>query len=374
MRIGIVTKWFSSGQATVARHLRSAFEELGHESFILARPGAGPRAGALETEDPIWDAPGVTHASRQEVPPDEYARWAADNGLDAAFFDNAYEFEDIRAGLRDNGVATVGRFVWEHFSADDVEPARSAFDVIYSLTRAEHQRYLEMGIEPVAVQWGCHPELFAYAKTRPTANPPGADARAEQPGGVDVVRLVWPGSFMGRRKPLDEALEAFGRVGDPRLRLLLRGQVKRKAGKLDEAARRDPRIEVVLEDQPTAQHLQTFANCDVCLTPSRWEGLGLPLYEATAFGMPIITNDDPPMNEIVEDGLNGLLVRSHADGETRSGLSARTPVVDDLAQAIDRITDDELRARLSDGALAMRERLSWSRTVEDLGKLLDSIP
>jgi 1,2-diacylglycerol 3-alpha-glucosyltransferase len=357
MRIGIVSKWFSSGQATVARYLRSAFDELGHESFVLARPGKGPRAGALDTDDPIWSQPGVTYASRQEVPPDEYARWAADNRLDAVFFDNAYEFDDIRAGLRDNGVATVGRFVWEHFSSGDAAPAAEAFDVIYSLTGAERERYREMGIDTVPVRWGCHPELTSVV---PRRDP-------------ETVTMVWPGSFMGRRKPLDEALEAFGRVRDQRLRLLLRGQVKRKAGKLAEAAARDPRIELLLEDRPTAEHLQTFANCDVCLTPSRWEGLGLPLYEATAFGMPIITNDNPPMNEIVEDGFNGLLVSAHPDGETRSGLTAYTPDVEDLARAIERAADDELRARLGEGAIEMRDRLSWSRTVEDVGKLLGGI-
>jgi 1,2-diacylglycerol 3-alpha-glucosyltransferase len=356
MRIGIVTKWFSSGQATVARYLRSAFEELGHEAFILARPGKGPRAGALDTDDPVWDQPRVTHASQQEVPTEEYARWAADNDLDAAFFDNAYEFGEIRDGLRRNGVMTVGRFVWEHFAPEHAGPVRDAFDVIYSVTRAERERYRELGIESVPVRWGCHPELLSVEPRR-------------DPG---TITLVWPGSFMGKRKPLDEALEAFGRVDDPRLRLLLRGQVKRKAGKLEEAARRDTRIEVMLEDQPTAQHLQTFANSDVCLSPSRWEGLGLPLYEATAFGMPIITNDDPPMNEIVEDNLNGLLVRSHPDGTTRSGLTAHTPDVNDMAGAIERICDDELRARLSEGALEMRERLSWSRTVEDLRRLLEA--
>ncbi len=177
---------------------------------------------------------------------------------------------------------------------------------------------------------------------------------------------------MGRRKPIDEAIEALGRVPDPRLRLLLRGQVKRKAGRLEQAAERDPRIEIVLEDLPTAQHLQTFADCDVCLTPSRWEGLGLPLYEATAFGMPILTNDDPPMNEVVTDGLNGLLFASHPDGTTRSGLEARSPDVDDMARAIEAICDDGLRARLSEGALEVRERLSWSRTVEDLGRLVEA--
>jgi 1,2-diacylglycerol 3-alpha-glucosyltransferase len=357
MRIGIVTKWFSSGQATVARHLRSAFDELGHESFVLARPGKGPRAGALDTDDPIWDQPGVTQASRQEVPPEEYARWADDSGLDAVFLDNAYEFDDIRTGLRERGVATVGRFVWEHFSAEHVEPARGAFDVIYSLTEAERERYVRMGIEPVTVRWGCHPELTSIVPQRDE----------------ETVTMVWPGSFMGRRKPLDEALEAFGRVADPRLRLLLRGQVKRKEGKLEQATARDPRIQVLLEDRPTAEHLQTFANCDVCLTPSRWEGLGLPLYEATAFGMPIITNDNPPMNELVEEDFNGLLVSAHPDGETRSGLTAYTPDVADLARAIERMADDELRARLSAGAIEMRERLPWSRTVEDLRKLLDTI-
>jgi 1,2-diacylglycerol 3-alpha-glucosyltransferase len=356
MRIGLVTKWFSSGQATVARYFRTAFEELGHETFILARPGTGPRAGGSDSDDPVWDQPAVTYASQQDVPTEEYARWASDNGLDAAFFDNAYEFDEIREGLRANGVRTVGRFVWEHFSPEHVEPATGAFDAIYSVTRAERARYRELGIETFRVRFGCHPELLAIEPQRDT----------------DTITLVWPGSFMGRRKPLDEALEAFGRVDDSRLRLLLRGQVKRKEGKLAKAAKRDPRIEVRLEDVPTAEHLRSFADCDVCLTPSRWEGLGLPLYEATAFGMPIITNDDPPMNEIVEDGLNGLLVSSHPDGTTRSGLDAKTPDVDDMAAAIERICDDELRARLAHGALEMRERLAWSHTVENLGGLLEA--
>jgi 1,2-diacylglycerol 3-alpha-glucosyltransferase len=356
MRIGLVTKWFSSGQATVARYFRTAFEELGHETFILARPGKGPRAGAADSGDPVWDAPGVTHASEQEVPPEEYARWASDNGLDAAFFDNAYEFGDIRDGLRANGVRTVGRFVWEHFSDDDVAPAQEAFDVIYSMTDAEHERYRTMGIEAVRVHFGIHPELLALEPQRDPQR----------------ITLVWPGSFMGRRKPIDEAIEALGRVDDPRLRLLLRGQVKRKAGKLEQAAKRDPRIEVLLEDLPTAEHLQSFANADVCLTPSRWEGLGLPLYEATAVGMPILTNDDPPMSEVVTDGLNGLLFASHPDGTTRSGIDAKSPDVGDMARAIAAITDDELRAQLSAGALEVRERLTWSRTVEDLGNLLET--
>ena len=38
MRIGIVAHWFNRGQGVVARHVRSALDELGHDTFVLARP------------------------------------------------------------------------------------------------------------------------------------------------------------------------------------------------------------------------------------------------------------------------------------------------------------------------------------------------
>ncbi|HYU61907.1 MAG TPA: glycosyltransferase [Solirubrobacterales bacterium] len=356
MRIGIVSKWFNRGQPVVGRQLRSALDELGHETFVLARPKRekGPRPGALD-RDGVWDQQGVTEASAFEIPEDEYLRWAESNSIDAAMFDNHYQFAEISA-LRASGVRTIGRFVWEHFSQEHVGPATEAFDVIYSMTDAEHERYAAMGIEAVRVHWGCHPEMTSVTPHR-------------DPG---VVRVIFPGGFLGHRKPLAEAVEAFTRTSDERLRLLIKAQVDRKQLKpILKRSKRDSRIELLLADQPTAEHLQTFANCDVCLAPARWEGLGLPLYEATAFGMPIVTNDDPPMNEIVVDGLNGLLVASRPDGTARSGITAWTPDVDHMARAIDRVADDEFRAGLSEGALEVRERLSWSRTMDDLGRLIE---
>ena len=87
---------------------------------------------------------------------------------------------------------------------------------------------------------------------------------------------------------------------------------------------------IELEDRPTDEHLRQFAGCDVCLSPSRWEGLGLPLYEAIAFGMPSITNDSPPMNEVVIDGVNGICVDSVRWGEAGSGIPAFDPDFEQL--------------------------------------------
>ena len=94
----------------------------------------------------------------------------------------------------------------------------------------------------------------------------------------------------------------------------------------------------MLEDLPTDEHLRLFASADVCVAPSRWEGLGLHLYESMALGLPVITNDNPPMNEVIRDGENGLLVRGRRRGKAKSGIPAYLPRVRELAAAMNAAT------------------------------------
>jgi glycosyltransferase involved in cell wall biosynthesis len=295
MRVGISSFWFNRGQGVVGRHLRSALDELGHETFVLARPtrGGNLRPSFIDKTG-VWDQPGVTAASRYEIPGRELRRWAKDNEIEAALFDQNYQFEEI-AKLRESGVRTIGRFVWEHFSAEHVAPAQEAFDLIYSMTAVEQERYARMGIDSPRVRWGCHPELLNWAGWGPAET-------------GEAVRLLYPGGFMSARKPIAAVLDAFSATTDPRLRLIVKAQVDRHSDIVATATERDERIEAVTEDLPEDEHIALFASSHACLAPSRWEGLGLHLYEATALGMPIITNDNPPMNEIVIDGVNGLLV------------------------------------------------------------------
>src|SRR3954447_8970007 len=146
MRVGLVSKWFASGQAVVSRYVRGALDDLGHETFVLAKPGKGPRANQERVADPVWDQPGVTEGSQADIPAGEYLAWASDNRLDAVLCDQNDQFDEI-AALRAAGVRTIGRFVWESFATEDAEPARRAYDVIYSYTRAEQERYRTLGIE-----------------------------------------------------------------------------------------------------------------------------------------------------------------------------------------------------------------------------------
>ena len=132
----------------VARQIRSALDGLGNETFVLARPGSGPRAkAAAEGErDPVWEQPGVTEATAHDIPVAEYEQWAGRNGLELILFDENYQWDAVEA-LRALGIRTVGRFVWEYFAAEHVEPAKRAYDTIYSLTLAERDRSAELGIQ-----------------------------------------------------------------------------------------------------------------------------------------------------------------------------------------------------------------------------------
>jgi glycosyltransferase involved in cell wall biosynthesis len=362
LRIGVSSYWFNRGQAVVGRYLRSALDELGHETFVLARPSkeTAAKPGLIERGD-VWDQPAVTEASHYLIPAEEMERWAREHELEVAFFDQNYQFDEI-ARLRELGVRTIGRFVWEQFAPEHVEGARRAFDVVYSLLECERDRYATLGISSPRVRWGCHPELLEAAER----------LAAERDGG-GTVRFYFPGGYMTKRKPLRPTLDAFRAAKGKDLRLVLKAQVERRQNLVLRAARKDKRIEPVFEDLPTAEHHRLLAGVDAFLAPSRWEGLGLHLYEAAAFGLPVITNDNPPMNEVVVDGENGVLVPGiEVDEPAPSGIPAFDPDVGALTAAIERVADGGFREQLVAGTARARERLAWSNTLADLRALLES--
>lgn len=77
------------------------------------------------------------------------------------------------------------------------------------------------------------------------------------------------------------------------------------------------------------------------------------------------------MNEVVHDGVNGVLVPGIRDGNApRSGIRAYKPDVPALTAAIERLADPGERAQLAEGVWRRREELNWEQTVRDLEALL----
>ena len=89
-----------------------------------------------------------------------------------------------------------------------------------------------------------------------------------------------------------------------------------------------------------------MAHADVLVLPSVYEELGTVLLEAMWAGLPIVASRTGGIPDVIEDGVNGLLV---PPGE---------PEV--LARAIDRVLADRgLAYRLSEGAQARAKDYDW---------------
>ena len=216
MRVGSVSKWFATGQAVVSRQIRSALDELGHETFVLAKQGKGPRRAAGAGRRPGL-GPARGHArSEADIPLDEY------RGLGRRQRARGRAHRPERPVRRDRGAArraACGRSAASSGRAsppEDAEPAKAAYDVIYSFTRAEQERYRGFGIESPLLTWGCHPELVALARAgrgRPRAPTTSCASRARLASWASASRS--PRSSRRSRGPRRPPAASDPRPGRP---------------------------------------------------------------------------------------------------------------------------------------------------------------
>lgn len=141
-----------------------------------------------------------------------------------------------------------------------------------------------------------------------------------------------------RRKGLDIVLEAARRLRP--IPFLVYSQVHERLPIPDNVELR----------YPPAQNERLYDEGDVCVQPSRWEGLGLQLLECQAAGLPLVTTDAPPMNEL--QPLRAVAARSQEIVSIvgRNLVTAHHVAPDDLAVALEplyrsRIDEPSTRAR-----------------------------
>lgn len=99
-----------------------------------------------------------------------------------------------------------------------------------------------------------------------------------------------------------------------------------------------------------------YANCRFLALPSLYEGFGLPLIEANAFGRPVLTSATSSMPEV--GGRAALLVDPHDTVDIAHGL----------AQMID---DDTLVNELANNAKANAQRFNWQQSASKMIAVFD---
>jgi glycosyltransferase involved in cell wall biosynthesis len=190
----------------------------------------------------------------------------------------------------------------------------------------------------------------------PNAVDPAAFTRSSVP---HDSREPYPVGFIGRLDPIKRVPDLVNAAGALGKRVALHvygeGPDRRRIERWVEAA---SGTSITLHGA-TGRPQDVLATLGVLVLPSEAEGFGLVLIEAMAAGVPVVATDAPGIRDVVQNGVNGLLVPV---GEPAA-----------LATAIERIAGDaELRHRLIEqGFRTVREHYTWERVIPQYRAMLD---
>jgi glycosyltransferase involved in cell wall biosynthesis len=347
--IGIVTTWFERGAAYVSRAYRDALSDK-FDVQIYARGGEQYARG-----DPHWDGPAVQWAPPApdtSIVRSDLEGWIRDRRIQAVLFNEQQWWPPV-LWAHDLGVKTIA-----YVDYYTVRTARwfQIYDALCCNTRRHFSVFAQ---HPGAayIPWGTDLDLF-----RPQERAAAEEVVFFHSAGMGGLNL---------RKGTDLLVEAFQGVHGP-ARLVLHSQVPVSAyGAAARLIRGDRRIEFI---EGTVPAPGLYHRGDIYVYPTRLEGIGLTVAEALACGLPVITTDVPPCNELVVPGESGWLVpftraRRRKDGYFWPETDCDTMA---LAQAMQECVDrkheiPEWRRRARSFAEA---RLDWRRNSQDLPDLL----
>lgn len=180
-------------------------------------------------------------------------------------------------------------------------------------------------------------------------------------GGVHLLTVATPNAGKGH----EVLFRALATIPDRRWRLTCAGSLERDRATVERL--RTLLLETGLSDRVSLvgeldrARLETYyESADVFVLPTLHETYGMAVAEALAHGLPVVSTTTGAIPELVKDEA-GLLV---PPGDPRA-----------LAEALSRVLDDEeLRARLADGAVRARDRLpTWEQACEKMAAALERV-
>jgi glycosyltransferase involved in cell wall biosynthesis len=292
MNIGIITTWFERGAAYVSKAYEETFEKE-HNVYIYARGGEKYAKG-----DPNWDHPNVTFApfwpscffrGHEGMSRLHFYNWVKKNDIQILFFNEQHRISIVEE-FSSYGMVT-GAYV-DYYQKSTVQDF-AIYDFLICNTK-RHYSVFNWHPKCFFVQWGTDTSLF-----KPSESSKVKDA-------VTFFHSAGYGGTNGR-KGTDILVRAFQSV-DGNAKLIIHSQVPvQKYGiEIEEIINKDDRI-LFIEKTVTAPGLYHLG--DVYVYPTKLEGIGLSVAEALSCGLPVITTDSAPMNEFVQNGENGSLVK-----------------------------------------------------------------
>jgi glycosyltransferase involved in cell wall biosynthesis len=323
LEIGFVSIWYVRGITMVARQLAAALESDAFRTHVFAR----------WESDRFFAGPPVTHPrvfnAGEDPDPAVIIAWARERRLDAIVFCEIHPNDWRRVvALREAGVPV---FAWETLDLlrQEMIPRYRDLEGMIHGTFHGAQVFREL-----------HPDLRAVIV--PWAIPPASLPPRRAPAGDRRLRFVHVGGWGGlsNRKNTDGVLRAWRRTAPRGAVLVLHSQVSldRYGTELADFGRRGAGI--VLHEGTVEHIFDVYADADLLLWPSRRDGVGLPVVEALACGVPVLVSDGYEMKQWLVPGEHGVVCPAR---EARDGmyLPLVEPDEDALAETIAGLAESE---------------------------------
>lgn len=283
MRIGFVSTWFERGAAYVTRSYIELLQD-NHEIFIYARGGE-----AYGKDDPNWDKSNVTWAPTlmgTNINFHHFKKWISKNKIDTIFFNEQHDNDIIYKIKMKFPEIKIGSYI-DYYKEDTVN-SFFLYDFLICNTK-RHYSVFKNHPQCYYVPWGTSLETFY-----PMEHSPNNELTFFHSAG------------MSERKGTNYTIEAFikGELYEySKLIIHTQSNFEKVFGYKEEYLKKY-NIELIIGTVPAPglYHLG-----DVYVYPTTLDGLGLTMYEALACGMPVITTDHPPMNEVINDNVGKLV-------------------------------------------------------------------
>jgi glycosyltransferase involved in cell wall biosynthesis len=112
---------------------------------------------------------------------------------------------------------------------------------------------------------------------------------------------------------------------------------------------------------PTDELVRLYNRAELAVSPSLYEGFGLPAAEAMACGVPVVATTAPAFPEVVDHGVTGWLVPPADPAALAEGIRLL-------------MADPDLRARLGrEGRRSVRERFDWRRAAQEVVAVYEEV-
>ncbi len=353
--IGICSVYFDRGSGVICQQIKQAinWHVPNCNISILARMSVADGHKQLKFWGDYFHD-NILLSPTYQIEDDLFKNWIIANKLETVVFVEEMFTTNLVEISNKLGVASINYIVWENFSPSMlnyyrqftylVAPTKCTYNLLKNEYQLDNTVYVPWGIDLDTYQW-------------------------QEPIKKDKPIIFFPAGYGGvyDRKNEKAVIAAFSYIC-PRDKALLHIHTQ-----CENQALRAQNVIKTSGTVDTNQLINYYKEADLTVSPSRWEGNGLPQMESLALGRPIIVPNAPPMNEKIIDGETGYLIKVKEFKEV-PGIFCKSAEVDIEDFASKMIELSENKEKLYEMQMASRRyaetNLSWFENSKNLIDIL----